>query len=246
MDDTHQPGPSNLQDLFNTIPTSPATVPSPAGVGTNPFNYTYRPDVVQAVSLLPNLPRGRDRIALIRHHNIRPDEVNAARNAYLSLLADQGSVPITTFPDIDWGAVRGSLRTARPIGVGTGRSSTSTSTATTTTATRRRGAAARGRGRGTPARGRARPPVPRRVLGAPSGPPSDSSSSSSSQASRRSNQRGMHDRLDQLIDGVHQRARRHDIRNITHTHTVTTVYEEPNGGRRPTVRRTSTRNGPGR
>jgi len=60
------------------------------------------------------------------------------------------------------------------------------------------------------------------------------------------NQQGMHDRLDQLTDQVRQQARDRRIRNITHTNTITTVYEDPGGGRRPTVRRTSTRTGPGR
>ena len=59
-------------------------------------------------------------------------------------------------------------------------------------------------------------------------------------------QQGMHDRLDQLTQQVHQDARGRRIRNITHTNTITTVYEEPSGGQRPTVRRTSTRTGAGR
>ena len=59
-------------------------------------------------------------------------------------------------------------------------------------------------------------------------------------------QQGMHDRLDQLTQQVHRDARGRRIRNITHTNTITTVYEEPQGGQRPTVRRTSTRTGAGR
>ena len=59
-------------------------------------------------------------------------------------------------------------------------------------------------------------------------------------------QQGMHDRLDQLTQQVHSDARGRRIRNITHTNTITTVYEEPQGGQRPTVRRTSTRTGAGR
>ena len=60
------------------------------------------------------------------------------------------------------------------------------------------------------------------------------------------NQQGMHDRLDQLTQQVHRDAQGRRIRNITHTNTITTVYEEPQGGQRPTVRRTSTRTGAGR
>ena len=59
-------------------------------------------------------------------------------------------------------------------------------------------------------------------------------------------QQGMHDRLDQLTQQVHRDAQGRRIRNITHTNTITTVYEEPSGGQRPTVRRTSTRTGAGR
>ena len=59
-------------------------------------------------------------------------------------------------------------------------------------------------------------------------------------------QQGMHDRLDQLTQQVHRDAQGRRIRNITHTNTITTVYEEPQGGQRPTVRRTSTRTGAGR
>ena len=59
-------------------------------------------------------------------------------------------------------------------------------------------------------------------------------------------QRGMHDRLDQLTQQVHQDAQGRRICNITHTNTITTVYEEPWGGQRPTVRRSSTRTGAGR
>ena len=55
------------------------------------------------------------------------------------------------------------------------------------------------------------------------------------------------DRFDQVADDVRREAtgRNRKVRNITHTNTITTVYEEdPNGT--PTVRRTSSRSGPGR
>ena len=51
--------------------------------------------------------------------------------------------------------------------------------------------------------------------------------------------RGLRRRLDLLNEDAQQRARGRSIRNITHTNTVNTVYEE--GGGRPSVRRTSTR-----
>ena len=49
-----------------------------------------------------------------------------------------------------------------------------------------------------------------------------------------------------MTQQVHRDAQGRRIRNITHTNTITTVYEEPQGGQRPTVRRTSTRTGAGR
>ena len=62
----------------------------------------------------------------------------------------------------------------------------------------------------------------------------------------RQRQQGMHNRLDQLTQQVHRDAQGRSIRKITHTNTITTVYEEPTGSQRPTVRRTSTRTGAGR
>ena len=51
--------------------------------------------------------------------------------------------------------------------------------------------------------------------------------------------RGLRRRLDLLNEDAQQRARGRRIRNITHTNTVTTVYEE--GGGRPSGCRTSNR-----
>jgi len=78
----------------------------------------------------------------------------------------------------------------------------------------------------------------------PSSPSSSSSNSSDPSTPSRSN---LLDRFDDVTDQVRRAARGpgRRVRNITHTNTVTTVYEEdPNGT--PLVRRTSTRNGPGR
>lgn len=55
----------------------------------------------------------------------------------------------------------------------------------------------------------------------------------------------MQRQLDLLQEDQRQANEGRRIRNITHTNTVTTVYEEGRNGT-PTVRRTSTRNGPGR
>ena len=56
----------------------------------------------------------------------------------------------------------------------------------------------------------------------------------------------MQRQLDLLQEDQRQANEGRRIRNITHTNTVTTVYEEGRNGGTPTVRRTSTRNGPGR
>ena len=50
--------------------------------------------------------------------------------------------------------------------------------------------------------------------------------------------RGLRRRLDLLNEDAQERARGRRIRNITHTNTVTTLYEEGGG---PSVRHTSTR-----
>ena len=81
----------------------------------------------------------------------------------------------------------------------------------------------------------------------PSSDPSSSSSSSSDPSTPSSRGSQLLDRFDDVTDQVRRAARGpgRRVRNITHTNTVTTVYEEdPNGT--PLVRRTSTRNGPGR
>ena len=77
--------------------------------------------------------------------------------------------------------------------------------------------ASRGRGRG-----RRRPNIRRRP-----GP------------TNRRDQDGMRRQLDLLAEDTRQQARNRRIRNITHTNTVTTVYED--NGEPPTVRRTSSR-----
>ena len=69
-----------------------------------------------------------------------------------------------------------------------------------------------------------------------SSPPSDDEDGDDDDDERR---RGLRRRLDLLNEDAQQRARGRRIRNITHTNTVTTVYED--GGGRPSVRRTSTR-----
>ena len=67
-------------------------------------------------------------------------------------------------------------------------------------------------------------------------PPSDDDEGDDDKDNRR---RGLQRQLDLLNEDAQQRARGRRIRNITHTNTVTTVYEDRGG--RPSVRRTSTR-----
>ena len=76
---------------------------------------------------------------------------------------------------------------------------------------------------------RRRPRVP-----SPPPPPSDHDGDDDNEDRRR----GLRRWLDLLNEDAQQRARGRHIRNITHTNTVTTVYE---GGGRPSVRHTSTR-----
>ena len=82
---------------------------------------------------------------------------------------------------------------------------------------------------------RLRPRVPSPPSPDSSPPPSDDDGDDDDEDRRR----GLRRRLDLLNEDAQQRARGRRIRNITHTNTVTTVYEE--GGGRPSVRRTSTR-----
>ena len=58
-------------------------------------------------------------------------------------------------------------------------------------------------------------------------PPSDDDGDDDDEDRRR----GLRRRLDLLNEDAQQRARGRRIRNITHTNTVTTVYEEPRRGR---------------
>ena len=100
---------------------------------------------------------------------------------------------------------------------------TRTTTSTVTTPTGRPTIAAKQPRRRPPA-----PPSP------DSSPPSDDEDGDDDDDRRR----GLRRQLDLLNEDAQERARGRRIRNITHTNTVTTVYEE---GGRPSVRRTSTR-----
>ena len=107
-----------------------------------------------------------------------------------------------------------------------GRQAVVGTTTTTTTATRPAP---------TPRR---RPTVAAKQPGRRPRPPSPPSSPSPPPSDDEDRRRGLQRRLDLLNEDAQQRSRGRRIRNITHTNTVTTVYE---GGERPSVRRTSTR-----
>jgi len=87
----------------------------------------------------------------------------------------------------------------------------------------------RGQTTATPSRAPS-PPFPN-----DSPPPSDDEGDDDDDDRRR----GLRRQLDLLNEDAQQRARGRRIRNITHTNTVTTVYEDRGG--RPSVCRTSTR-----
>ena len=69
--------------------------------------------------------------------------------------------------------------------------------------------------------------------------PTSTQHSSPTGPTNRRDQDGMRRQLDLLAEDARQQARNRRIRNITHTNTVTTVYED--NGEPPTVRRTSSR-----
>ena len=128
----------------------------------------------------------------------------------------------TNVPTAAAAAARRIISAGRRIGVGT---STTTTTRTAPTP-RSRPTVVYKRPRRRP-----RPPSP---PSSPSPPPSDDEGDDDDEDRRR----GLRRRLDLLNEDAQQRSRGRRIRNITHTNTVTTVYEE---GGRPSVRRTSTR-----
>ena len=139
--------------------------------------------------------------------------------------------------------------TGRPRPVTSTRTRPAT-TATTTTAPSRPVTARRSAGAGTRTTTSTvttptgRPTIaakqPRRRPRVPSPPSPDSSPPSDDEDGDDDDdrRRGLRRRLDLLNEDAQERARGRRIRNITHTNTVTTVYEE---GGRPSVRRTSTR-----
>ena len=233
---------------------------SPAGVGS-PTAPPPSQDISTMTDMVTELTRPVDLPQLdqeIEDFNLSlPVNVDDAQNAFtLPPVAGTGTAPpitttapppITTAPTTTTTATS---RRPRPV--------TSTRTrpvtiATTTTAPSRPLTARRSTGAGTrtttstvttltgrptiaakqPRRRSRAPPPPSPD---PSPPPSEDDDGDDDDDDRR---RGLRRRLDLLSEDAQQRARGRRIRNITHTNTVTTVYED--GGGRPSGRRTSTR-----
>ncbi|CAH3184743.1 unnamed protein product, partial [Porites lobata] len=138
--------------------------------------------------------------------------------------------------------------TSRPRPVTSTRTRPATTATTTTTAPSRPSTSRRSAGAGTRTTTSTvttptgRPTVaakqPRRHPPAPPSPDSSPPSEDDEDDDDDDRGRGLRRRLDLLNEDAQERARGRRIRNITHTNTVTTVYEE---GGRPSVRRTSTR-----
>ena len=233
---------------------------SPAGVGS-PSAPPPSLDLSSMTDMVTELTRPVDRAQLdqeIEDFNLSyPVNVDDALNMFsLPPVAGTGTAPTTTTaPPITTATQTRpttSTRTRPTTTTSRLRPVTSTRTRPVTTAPMRPLTARRRAGAGTTTttstvttpsgrpriaakQPRRRPRVPSRPSPDSSPPPSDDDGDDDDEDRRR----GLRPRLDLLNEDVQQRARGRRIRNITHTNTVTTVYEE--GGGRPSVRRSSTR-----
>ena len=233
---------------------------SPAGVGAPTAPPPPPQDLSSMTDMVTELSRPVDRAQLdqdIDAFNLTyPVNVDDALNAFtLPPVAGTGTAPPATTatqtrPTTST-RTRPTTTTSRPRPVTSTRTRPAT-TATTTTAPSRPLTARRSAGAGTrtttstvttpTGRPTIAPKQPRRRPRVPSPPSPDSSPPSEDEDDDDDDddrRRGLRRRLDLLNEDAQQRARGRRIRNITHTNTVTTVYEE--GGGRPSVRCTSTR-----
>ena len=238
---------------------------SPAGVGS-PTAPPPLQDLSSMTDMVTELTRPVDRAQLdqeIETFNLTyPVNVDDALNAFtLPPVTGTGTAPGTTQPVTTATQTRPvtstltrpttTTTTSRPRPVTSTRTRPVT-TATTTTAPSRPLTARRSAGAGTrtttstvttpSGRSTIAAKQPRRRPRVPSPPSPDSSPPPSEDDDKDDDgdrRRGLRRRLDLLNEDAQQRARGRRIRNITHTNTVTTDYED--GGGRPSVRRTSTR-----
>ena len=211
IDDLNLTYPVNVDDALNAF-----TLPPVAGTGTAPATTTAPPPPPPSITTAPTTTATQTRPTTTTRTRPttttttgRPRPVTSTRTR-----------PVTTATTTT--APSRPLTARRSAGAGT-----RTTTSTVTTPTGRPTIAAK--------QPRRRPRVPS-PPSPDSSPPSDDEDDDDDDDDRR---RGLRRRLDLLNEDAQQRARGRRIRNITHTNTVTTVYED--GGGRPSVRRTSTR-----
>ena len=231
---------------------------SPAGVGS-PTAPPPPLDLSSMTDMVTDLSRPIDRAQLdqeIEDFNLTyPVNVDDAVNMFsLPPVAGTGTgpAPATTTQPVTTATQTRPVTSTRTRPVTTTITSpprpvTSTRTRPVTTATTRPLTARRRAGVGTRTttstvttpggRPRIAAKQPRRCPRVPSPPSPDSSPPPSDDDEDR--RRGLRRRLDLLNEDAQQLARSRCIRNITHSNTVTTVYEE--GGGRPSVRRNSSR-----
>ena len=244
---------TDLSARMDTPTLSPASVGSPTAPPPSM-------DLSSLTDMITELTRPVDRAQLdqeIEDFNLTyPVNVDDAVNLFsLPPVAGTGTAPATTTQPITTATqtrpvtsirTHPTTTTSRPRPVTSSRTRPVT-TAPTRPLTARRSAGAgtrtttstvttpSGRPRIAAKQPRRRPRVPSPPSPDPSPPPSDDDGDDDGEDRRR----GLRRRLDLLNEDAQQRARGRRIRNITHTNTVTTVYED--GGGRPSVRRTSTR-----
>ena len=218
---------------------------SPGGVGS-PSAPPPSMDLSSMTDMVTELTRPVDRAQLdqeIEDFNLTyPVNVDDALNAFtLPPVAGTGTAPATTAPTTTATQTRPTTSTrTRPTTTTTSRRPRPrpVTTATTTAAPSRPSTTRRSAGAGTRTTtstvrtSTARPTIgakqPRRRPPGPSPPSPDSSPPPSEEDSddEDDRRRGLRRRLDLLNEDAQQRARGRRIRNITHTNTVTTVYED--------------------
>ena len=183
------------------------TLPLVAGTGTAPATTTTAPPPpsITTAPITTTTTQTRPATSTRTRPTSRPRPVTSTRTRPAT------TATTTTAPSRP-------LTARRSAGAGT----RTTTTSTVTTPTGRPTIAAK--------QPRRRPRVPS-PPSPDSSPPSEDEDGDDDDDDRR---RGLRRRLDLLNEDAQQRARGRRIRNITHTNTVTTVYED--GGGRPSVR----------
>ena len=210
--------PVNVDDAVNLF-----SLPPEAGAGIAPA--TTQPVTTATQTRPVTFTRTRPVTTTTTSTTSRPRPVTSTRKRPVTTTTTSRPRPVTstrTRPVTTAPASRTTVPARRRA-----RAGTSTTTSTVTTPSTRPRIAAK---------------QPRRRPAAPSLPSPDSfplPSDDDGDDDDEDRRRGLRRRLDLMNEDAQQRARGRRIGNITHTNTVTTVYEE--GGGRPSMRRTSTR-----